>query len=572
MSNNNPGQIITFYSFKGGTGRTMALANVACILAKRQAREGGKGVLMIDWDLEAPGLHRYFRTRGASQRISNISTGDASSSKPGLIDLFYELNEKLDRHSAPQVEGHSGSGILTPGSESLALTAINSIDLQSYITHTAVAGLSLLKAGSFNSKDPDEYSDRVNKFDWEALYNKSPHLIRIFAETMADKYAFILIDSRTGVTDISGICTMLLPEKLVVVFTPNTQSLQGGLELIRRATDYRKKSADLRPLMVFPLVSRVEANEPDLRHDWRFGNSQEDTAGYQPEFEKLLTHLYGKKEKVKLGKYFDEVQIQHIPRYAYGEEIAVLAERISDKFSLRRSYQIFASNLVESGSPWEGVIKDVDSTAGESTRFQAFTKSLRERLSPLATKRRIRTDLLTSLILLAVAGTVFSIIFGVGLRREQQDSVRLQQEVAGLKQQLPLHSKIEQVEISKNPDGNTEIFMLLSIKNYGTPTTAHNYSLSINHPYSRSFEFNGPPQELTGSFRAANSERAARPEDSIQKKTEQAIGTDAKVSGWLKFVLPLPDLERYLEQPGMRYVITFKDDAGKTYETVYEMF
>ncbi len=27
------GQIVTFYSFKGGTGRTMALANVAWILA-----------------------------------------------------------------------------------------------------------------------------------------------------------------------------------------------------------------------------------------------------------------------------------------------------------------------------------------------------------------------------------------------------------------------------------------------------------------------------------------------------------------------------------------------------------
>jgi MinD-like ATPase involved in chromosome partitioning or flagellar assembly len=32
------------------------LANVAWILASN-----GKRVLTIDWDLEAPGLHRYFR-------------------------------------------------------------------------------------------------------------------------------------------------------------------------------------------------------------------------------------------------------------------------------------------------------------------------------------------------------------------------------------------------------------------------------------------------------------------------------------------------------------------------------
>jgi MinD-like ATPase involved in chromosome partitioning or flagellar assembly len=59
MTNEDFGEVTTFYSYKGGTGRSMALANVACLLAKPQ-----KGwVLMIDWDLEAPGLHRFFRKR-----------------------------------------------------------------------------------------------------------------------------------------------------------------------------------------------------------------------------------------------------------------------------------------------------------------------------------------------------------------------------------------------------------------------------------------------------------------------------------------------------------------------------
>src|SRR5260370_1101090 len=48
-------KIVTFYSYKGGTGRSMALANVAWILASQ-----GKRVLVLDWDLEAPGVHRYF--------------------------------------------------------------------------------------------------------------------------------------------------------------------------------------------------------------------------------------------------------------------------------------------------------------------------------------------------------------------------------------------------------------------------------------------------------------------------------------------------------------------------------
>ena len=41
--------ICTFYSFKGGVGRSMALANAAHVL-----REAGLRVLVVDWDLEAP--------------------------------------------------------------------------------------------------------------------------------------------------------------------------------------------------------------------------------------------------------------------------------------------------------------------------------------------------------------------------------------------------------------------------------------------------------------------------------------------------------------------------------------
>ena len=56
-----PGKIVTFYSYKGGTGRSMALANTACMLAQRAEKEGRRPrILMIDWDFEAPGLHRYF--------------------------------------------------------------------------------------------------------------------------------------------------------------------------------------------------------------------------------------------------------------------------------------------------------------------------------------------------------------------------------------------------------------------------------------------------------------------------------------------------------------------------------
>src|ERR1700735_843994 len=79
MSESGQGQVITFYSYKGGTGRTMALANVAWILACN-----GERVLVIDWDLEAPGLHRYFRPFLSDPELSET---------PGLIDFFVNFLE-----------------------------------------------------------------------------------------------------------------------------------------------------------------------------------------------------------------------------------------------------------------------------------------------------------------------------------------------------------------------------------------------------------------------------------------------------------------------------------------------
>ena len=50
------GEIVTFYSYKGGVGRSMALANVATLLS-----QWGYRILMVDWDLEAPGLDRILQ-------------------------------------------------------------------------------------------------------------------------------------------------------------------------------------------------------------------------------------------------------------------------------------------------------------------------------------------------------------------------------------------------------------------------------------------------------------------------------------------------------------------------------
>src|SRR5436309_1697080 len=76
------GHIVTFYSYKGGVGRSRALANTAYQLAR-----SGKRVLCVDFDLEAPGLLNYFKRW--------IRVDDRLEDRRGVIDLLYNYAEYL---------------------------------------------------------------------------------------------------------------------------------------------------------------------------------------------------------------------------------------------------------------------------------------------------------------------------------------------------------------------------------------------------------------------------------------------------------------------------------------------
>jgi len=330
------GQVITFYSFKGGTGRSMALANVACLLGEQRAK---RGVLIIDWDLEAPGIDRYF----ADYFHQECGQGDSSWSryleKPGLLDYFESVRNLV----GAETSSTAGPGRIS-GEELL-----KKLQPDAFWLKTDVEGVFLMKSG----KTTDDYGKRVNTFNWERLYEACPTLFRAFAEYLARQFSYVLIDSRTGVTDTSGICTMLLPEKVVVVFTPNRQSLSGAADFVRRVAEYRRTSDDIRPLTVYPLPSRVEPSEPEKKADWRMSNPGRGIVGYQPTFETLFKEVYGLKE-CRLQQYFDQVQIQYLSPYSYGEEIACLKkiDRTAGRLSLSESYRSFLRRLMESSAPW----------------------------------------------------------------------------------------------------------------------------------------------------------------------------------------------------------------------------
>jgi len=338
------GTIITFYSYKGGTGRSMALANVAFLLGQEPAGLNER-VCVIDWDLEAPGLHRYF---GASDFPENAD-------RPGIIDYFSHLRECLDERPNLYLEmqGSEGWRILE-----------QELPLSDYIVTTGEGSVDLIKAGRFR----EQYADRVASFDWADFYRKYHAVYPAFRELLMQRYRWCLIDSRTGLSDVSGVCTMLMPEKLVAAFTPNRQSVEGLLDLVEKAVEYRRHSDDHRPLSVFPLPSRIVTDEHELQ--------KEAHTAYRAKFEECFIRAYGI-DACDLGVYFEEVAIPHKGFYGFGELVAVRDDSTTtDVFSINRAYERFYQRLIHLDSAWA---KGLDKSSREATFVDVPRQSAADR-------------------------------------------------------------------------------------------------------------------------------------------------------------------------------------------------
>ncbi|HJQ69068.1 MAG TPA: TIR domain-containing protein [Blastocatellia bacterium] len=347
--------IYTFYSFKGGVGRSMALANIAELLYSR-----GLKVLMIDFDLEAPGLERYFDVPRATN-LADVLT------QRGVIDM---LNSYKELRSLPKLN-LPGTQAPKPDRTDEA-TADNDAELErekfpfsveplsSFIVpiyKTSVTGgsLSLLPAGrrarSENvdkRRGPDKkeiknefvkYAERVRSFNWDDFYlNWEGELFfewfRKEAEGMAD---VVLVDSRTGVTEMSGVCTYHLADVVVMFVAANNQNLSGtkmmadSLANPLLVTEGRKG----RKLSLVFVPSRVEPFESSLLVEFQ--------RDFEKDFGKLILDSGLKFERTA----FLDLKIPYATSFAFKEDVAVREPTQPNAAELVRAYDKITGTLAQ---------------------------------------------------------------------------------------------------------------------------------------------------------------------------------------------------------------------------------
>jgi MinD-like ATPase involved in chromosome partitioning or flagellar assembly len=222
--------VVTFYSFKGGVGRTLALVNIGAELATK-----GRNVLLVDLDLEAPGIPTF-------HLFANLTD------TPGIVEY---VSEYLSTSRAPDVKH-----FITRCTTRESLTG---------------GGLWLMPAG----RQDTSYAARFHAIDWQDLYaNREGFLMfedlkEQWRSAITGGFDYVLIDSRTGHTDVAGICTRQLPEAVVIMFYPNEQNLSG---LGKVVTDIRGEHTS-------PRQKRIElhftaSNVPDLDDEENILNMQ----------------------------------------------------------------------------------------------------------------------------------------------------------------------------------------------------------------------------------------------------------------------------------------------------------
>jgi MinD-like ATPase involved in chromosome partitioning or flagellar assembly len=233
-------RVITFYSYKGGTGRTMTLANVAYRLANTH----GLQVIAIDWDLEAPGLHRFF---GVSSEVTTKTNG--------VLDYFIAWREAVrrkDPEPPPEVQDISPWFVR--------------IEHEEHRPH--FGSVSLLLAGRLGKG----YDARLASLNWQDFYTKEAGAAAVekLRDQLVSKADVVLIDSRTGLTDVGGICTIQLPDGVVLMASPNRQSIEGAEGVARTiAKASVEDRAERNKARVWFVMSRVSSvDETYLAQKW----------------------------------------------------------------------------------------------------------------------------------------------------------------------------------------------------------------------------------------------------------------------------------------------------------------
>lgn len=218
--------IFTFYSYKGGVGRSMSALNVAYCLAAR-----GRHVLLVDMDLEAAGLSGLLVKQGELPDPAPRDVVDLLqwARDVSVLDAVHAEDPAWVKQHAPnllpflsRISDEKIATLVPQGGQIGSLYVLGADQDRNYAQRLTSLGLTSL--------DADQLM-RVSR-----LVRQVFHQFRLglpvqryidLSERDDVPFDYVLVDSRTGLTEVGGLCVGPLADRIVVLCGLNGQNIDG---------------------------------------------------------------------------------------------------------------------------------------------------------------------------------------------------------------------------------------------------------------------------------------------------------------------------------------------------------
>lgn len=210
---------VAFYSYKGGVGRSLFVANLSLFLARFAAKK----VLTVDLDLEAPGLHYKYEATGVA--VPPIEAGLVDT----LHDYLYTSAPPKELPILDLFRGPEGGSV-----------------------HFFPAGVAPRTV----------YWNKLGEMNFHSLFRDEQDtgelLFREVLEHIREQLNpdLVLIDARTGVTELGGAAAQIWAQEAFCLALDQAEHLEG-IRAVMRGIARRKRTDGEGLIKVVPVLSRM---------------------------------------------------------------------------------------------------------------------------------------------------------------------------------------------------------------------------------------------------------------------------------------------------------------------------
>ncbi len=265
-------QIYTFYSFKGGVGRTMTLMNLAYALAMR-----GRHVLMVDMDLEAPGLSG-FMTRNDPPELKKeqlprhdvidlliwakrmVRDVPEEGPLPKMDSLDWPVSSDYMARVPAEKLGKTEDSLVEPGKLDV-IPIDEDRDFYERMAELDIPNFTRTQLITVGSLLHEFFKSRRVTVEFPDYYGPMPDDERYVP------YDYVFIDSRTGITEVGGLCIGPMSDELVVLCGLNDQNIEGTRAFLEQVGVLEPQGSDV-PKVVKPttfVASPIPDGNPGLK-------------------------------------------------------------------------------------------------------------------------------------------------------------------------------------------------------------------------------------------------------------------------------------------------------------------